>query len=49
MSILYYLYHVHHWGLRDLMALQEERGGWQDLIREFSVYELEKRLEAKRR
>lgn len=49
MSILYYLYHVHHWGLRDLRALQEDRSGWQELIREFSAYEAEKRMEAARR
>ena len=47
MSVLYYLFHVHHWGLNDLQSLQMNGNGWQDLIREFSAYEVEKRLETR--
>ena len=41
--LLFYLFHVHHWGLRDLRELQSGRDGWQELIREFSAYEVELR------
>lgn len=43
MSLLYYLFHAHHWGLRDLRGLQEGGDGWQELIREFAAYEVERR------
>ena len=45
MCLLFYLFRVHHWGLRDLRSLQECRDGWQEIIREFSAYEAELRNE----
>lgn len=47
--LLYYLFHVHHWGLADLRGLYDGRDGWQELVREFSAYEAEKRAEAARK
>lgn len=46
--MLYYLFSVHHWGLRDLRSLQRGRDGWQELIREFAAIDCERRKEALR-
>ena len=45
MGLLYYLFSVHHWGLRDLKALWEGETGWHDLIFALSSYEVEQRAE----
>ena len=49
MGLLYYLFSVHHWGLRDLKALWEGETGWHDLIFALSSYEVEQRAKAVRK
>lgn len=48
MGLMYYLFSVHHWGLKDLKALWEGETGWHDLIFALSSYEVKKRAEALR-
>ena len=48
MGLLYYLFSVHHWGLRDLKALWDGETGWHDLIFALSSYEVEQRAKAVR-
>ena len=40
LALLFYLFHTHNWGLMDLRSLQSCGDGWQEIIREFSAYEV---------
>ena len=46
LDLLFYLFHTHHWGLADLRDLQSSSDGWQEIIREFSAFEVTVRKES---